>query len=121
MIVSRLVGRRLLRLPLHPQPAAAPRYSLESAAQPERQLRHGFLEGTEPPPISSRMEYISPMAFERAGMSKLTHHITSQAWCCSCCDLIQQDKEAEHLMANAVGMEINTQPMKTEAMSYAPQ
>lgn len=42
-----------------------------------------------------------------------------QALCCSCCDLVQQEKEAVALLAKekAVGVQPT---LKQEAMSYGP-
>ena len=43
----------------------------------------------------------------------------NQAWCCNCCDLMQQDKEAEALLARE--RTVTHQPdLKTDGMDYAP-
>ena len=41
----------------------------------------------------------------------------SQAWCCGCCDLIQQDKEAQALLAKEKSY-VMEQPTKNEGMNY---
>jgi len=42
-----------------------------------------------------------------------------KAWCCNCCDLIQLDKEAEHLLKKeAEAQVVSSEPVKQEPMSY---
>jgi len=44
-----------------------------------------------------------------------------KAWCCACCDLVQQDKEATYHLLNNTPM-VTSQPEKAGGMSYgAPQ
>ncbi|KAL8792741.1 MAG: hypothetical protein Q9195_004628 [Heterodermia aff. obscurata] len=44
-----------------------------------------------------------------------------KAWCCSCCDLIQQEKEAQHLLSIEKKDVTMQQPGKTVGMTYGPQ
>jgi hypothetical protein len=45
-----------------------------------------------------------------------------KAWCCACCDLVQQDKEAAyHVLNNPAGV-VSQQPEKqAETMAYGAQ
>lgn len=44
-----------------------------------------------------------------------------QAWCLGCCDLIQQDKEAEHLLATQnIVTEQPSKRAEAEGMAYVP-
>lgn len=47
--------------------------------------------------------------------------ILSCAYCCHCCDLVQQDKEVNDQEKQRLNMPINQQPGANQGMHYAPQ